>query len=430
MANIRAVVQLMEDDVELLGYARDLMELEEEEEMQRRPKCCQTRPWLLRRPMYGHYEALMYELELEDPQAFQEFTRMDVETFHDLQTRVEPLLTKTSTRLRQPICPGLKLALTLRYLATGEFYRSLRFNFRVAHNTMSGISGIVASVCQAILDVLEAEVIKTPTEPEEWKKLATMFQGRWQFPHALGAIDGKHVALKKPAKSGTTYFNYKGFCSIVLMALVDADYKFRWVQVGDFGSNSDGQIWNNSPLRASIDDGVIGIPDPEPLPGDDVDVPYYIVGDDAFAVRTYLMKPFGRRGLQHDELIFNYRLSRARRVVENAFGIMANRFRCMLTTMQLQPENIKLVVRTCVVLHNFLIDRNPARDAQVIDREDANHNLVPGSWRQDAQMHDMNEPQWGNRDTVAGKRQRLYLKHYLTSGAGAVHWQEERLHQY
>ena len=73
-------------------------------------------------------------------------------------------------------------------------------------------------------------------------------------------------------------------------------------------------------------DGDIHIPPTDALLGDDKDIPYFIVGDDAFALRTWLMKPFSRRNMALEDMVFNYRLSRARRVVENAFEILANRF--------------------------------------------------------------------------------------------------------
>ena len=119
------------------------------------------------------------------------------------------------------------------------------------------------------------------------------------------------------------------------MALVDAQYRFLWTQIGDDGSSSDGQIWNHCDFCQALQDGVLGVPDADPLSGDDVTTPYYIIGNDAFAMRTWLMKPFPRRGLDNGQQVFNYRLSRARRVVENAFGILANRFRCLLL---LQPS--------------------------------------------------------------------------------------------
>ena len=139
-----------------------------------------------------------------------------------------------------------------------------------------------------------------------------------------------------------------------MMAIVDADYKFIWVIVGSYGSSSDGQIFNNSELRPMLEEGTLGLPPPSPLPHDDRDTPYFLIGDDAFPLKPWMMKPYSRRHLDHDERIFNYRLSRARRVVENAFGILAMRFQILLGTMQQLPETVDSIVLACTTLHNLL----------------------------------------------------------------------------
>ena len=77
-------------------------------------------------------------------------------------------------------------------------------------------------------------------------------------------------------------------------------------------------------------------------------MPYFLIGDDAFSLQTWMMKPFSRMNMERPERIFNYRLSRARRVVENAFGILANRFRCMLGTMWQDVENTVTIVMAYV----------------------------------------------------------------------------------
>ena len=99
---------------------------------------------------------------------------------------------------------------------------------------------------------------------------------------------------------------------------------------GQTSAVSDGQIYNASELKECFEDGSLGFPDPEPLPNDNLDVPYVFVGNDAFALRPDMMKPYSLQGMTRPERILNYRLSRARRVVENAFGILANRFQVLL----------------------------------------------------------------------------------------------------
>ena len=124
-------------------------------------------------------------------------------------------------------------------------------------------------------------------------------------------------------------------------------------------------------------DGTIDFPDTDLLPGDDRNMPYFIVADDAFAWRTWLMKPFsGRNNAQ--QCIFNYRLSRGRRVVEKVFWILANRFRCLLTTMAQEPHSVTTVVLACVTLHNIIRTHYWAGHKGLADEEDNNHRQVPG----------------------------------------------------
>ena len=147
-----------------------------------------------------------------------------------------------------------------------------------------------------------------PTEPEDWKKIEERFRNRWSVPHAVGALDGKHIAIKKHKKSGSEYFNYKGYFSVVLLALVDADYKFLWVNAGASGSSSDAQIFNCSKLKRRIENGTLGLPTPEPLvPGGQM---YTTSCWGAIALMPWLVKPYSRRQLTREERIANYRISR------------------------------------------------------------------------------------------------------------------------
>ena len=282
-----------------------------------------VRPWLLQREERGAYHNIMADLYATDIPGFTNYMRMTPEFFEMIKTRLEPHLARQATNYRALISVGEKLALTIRYLATGESYTSLSCQFRVGTST---ISKFLPEVCGAIQDEFTREYLQCPTTPYEWKELEREFRIRWNVPHALGALDGKHVALKKPKNSGALYHNYKGFFSIVMLALVDGQYKFRWVDAGTEGSCSDGQIFNASQLKRRIEDG-------------GRDVPYLILADDAFALKTWLMKPYGRRLLTREERIANYRISRGRRVVENAFGILVSRFRVMRTTIELPPRN-------------------------------------------------------------------------------------------
>ena len=109
------------------------------------------------------------------------------------------------------------------------------------------------SICAALL------TLKTG------KKVEEKFSTRWNVPHALEALDGKHITIKKSKKSGTDYNNDKGFFFLVLLALVTAEYRFLWVNVGSNEYSSDAQIFNRSNLTEKIKDCTLGLPPPKPL---------------------------------------------------------------------------------------------------------------------------------------------------------------------
>ena len=155
--------------------------------------------------------------------------------------------------MRQPIPAEERLAVTLRFLATGETFSSLQFQFRIS---VSSLSVIIPEVCRAIFNVLKDEYLKCPNTAKEWLKIAETFTHRWQLPHCLGAVDGKHIKILHPPHSGSEFYNYKGFYSIVLMAIVDADYKFIFADVGCQGRISDGGVLRNTDLWKALVTGI------------------------------------------------------------------------------------------------------------------------------------------------------------------------------
>ena len=266
----------------------------------------------------------MQELSVEEPSLYKNFLRIDEDMFDEIVERVRPLIQKQTTWWREPLDVGLRVAITLRYLATGDTYKSIGYAFRVAPNT---ICDVVPETCRAIITAYADEVLRLPKTPLEWEDVAKGFEDRWNFPHAIGAIDGKHIHIRNPLRSGSRYYNYKKFFSIVLLAVVDSDYKFLYIDVGAVGAESDAGIFAQSRLAALFENNKANLPPATPLVADPSPrpVPYYLLGDDAFALRDWMMKPYPSRALSLQERIFNYRQSRARRVVENAFGILASR---------------------------------------------------------------------------------------------------------
>lgn len=152
----------------------------------------------------------MKELENEDECLFKNFLRVDPNMFRELVDRLNARLQKHDTWFRKALEPGLKLAITLRYLATEESHKSLVHGFRIAHSTISILG---PEVCESIITGYADQVILCPTTTHEWEQIAPQIELDGTLNYVLGALDGKHIAIKCPRNGGSLYYNYKGFHS-------------------------------------------------------------------------------------------------------------------------------------------------------------------------------------------------------------------------
>ena len=274
-----------------------------------------------------------------------------------------------------------------------------------------------------------------PSTTSEWLTVAAGFQQRWNMPHVVGSIDGKHIRIRCPRNSGSLYYNYKSYYSVVLMAIVDYDYKFLFADVGAEGRASDSRIWRESDLYHDMEDprNPLNMPPASHIPGIEQDIDYYLVGDDAFPLSRHLMKPYPATRLPYIQRIFNYRLSRCRRIAENGFGILANRFHILLRQQDMEPQGAKMVVMACVALHNFLRVKcgNVYIPAGSVDWEDNNFNPVAGTWREEEFGLDSigGRQHVGNRSQHV-KQMRNDLANWCVSRNGSVHWQYNLIPRY
>ncbi|KAM7294246.1 hypothetical protein ISCGN_023763 [Ixodes scapularis] len=400
---------------------------DDEAPLRKKPRSKWTSKWLQRVHQQGAYENLMRELALEDTEAYRRWIRMDTGSFEDLLSRVRPLIEKEDTNFRLCVPAGERLAITLRYLATEDSQMSLQFQFRRAHNT---VSTIVAEVCPAIYSALKDDFLKVPSSPAEWKAVAQGYQDLWQFPHCVGALDGKHIALVPPHQSGAQFRNYKGFFSIVLMALVDADLNFIFVDVGRNGRMNDSGIWGACRLKEALERQPPMLPQAELLPRSREVAPYVIVGDEGFGLKPYLMRPYPVSDLTTDKRLFNYRLSRARRTSENAFGVLANRWQIFRSPLRHNPNRAIDIVLATVALHNFLRARRTTRQLYTppdsLDAENILSGTVRnGSWREGVTpagaMRQFRRGGSNSSDDAKAVRE-LYTRYFVNEGQVSWQW--------
>lgn len=284
---------------------------------------------------------------------------------------------------------------------------------RVGHSTFGEI---VIETCQSIWKILQPLHMPVPTQ-EKWIEVASRFESIWNFPNCCGAIDSKHIRIESPKHSGSLHRNYKGFNSIVLQAVADADSRFLAVDVGDLGRNSDGGVFSNSDFGKQFFNNTLNLPPPRTIDGKEF--PFVFVADEAYPLTTQLMRPFSRNALTNDRRIYNYRHSRARRIVECAFGILTKKFRVFESAILVSPEKATIITLACCVLHNMIRDK----EGHLVDihRFLLQPNGVTICDPSNAQ--EMEEERNQQRGSTNGYRVRNMYASYFLSERGTVPWQ-------
>ncbi|XP_050309171.1 uncharacterized protein LOC126745385 [Anthonomus grandis grandis] len=304
--------------------------------------------------------------------------------FEWLLCQVAPKIQKEDTNYRQAISPMDRLLLTLRFLATGDSYHSLMYLLKIS---VPSISRIIPEVCRVIAEVLK-DKLKMPQSREEWLITGHQFTNLWNFPTCTGVMDGKHIMIQAPKHSGSEFYNYKSFFSVVVFIVANTNYEVMYFNVGSQGRITVGGVFDNTRFKKMLYENTLNLPELEPLPGRTKAVPFVFLGDDAFLLSPNLLKPYpGTQKKGSSKRILNYRLSRARRISENVFGIMSARFRVLGKPMLLEPDRVELVA-ACVYLHNFLSSSLYSRKSYsppgTFDSEDKDTGkIIPGSWRKE-----------------------------------------------
>lgn len=187
-------------------------------------------------------------------------------------------------------------------------------------------------------------------------------------------------------------------------------------------------------MSIALENNTVALPREVYLPHTNVAVPFALVDDEGFPLKTYLMRPYARRNLvDNKQRIFNYRLSRARRIIENAFGILVARWRIFQGSISLKPENVEAIVQATCCLHNFIISTKSSNNCYIqedfVDREGPNGELIEGGWRSLISQHSALNRMGrigANIGSITAMRQRDTLAQHFVS-EGSIPWQWEMI---
>lgn len=199
-------------------------------------------------------------------------------------------------------------------------------------------------------------------------------------------------------------------------------FRFLAVDFGAPGSESDAAIFAQSSFKKLMDSKKLSFPSNGVL--GNKEVPHVIVGDEGFPLKSWLLRPYPASGtrdavMNERERTYNYRLSRARRVVENTFGIWASKWRILHTPIDGDMDLIHMIIRVTMILHNFIMlhegtDINEGRTDLEFEQAHNLRNLPRVS------SNNYNDSAWNVRETFAD---------YFISVEGSVPWQNAHVNR-
>ena len=176
---------------------------------------------------------------------------------------------------------------------------------------------------------------------------------------------------------------------MTFMAVSDAKHRFLIVESGASGKRADANIFHKSTFARKLRNGELNLPPPCPVEGVNGDLPFFFLGDNAYPRTGNFATPFKGASLRDEEIVYNYCISRARRIVENAFGILVARFRIMLRPIEESPSLVRAIFLACLALHNFHLQdeesvapqRRKYKPYGYTDYIRADGKYIYGSWR-------------------------------------------------
>ena len=281
-----------------------------------------------------------------------------------LLNTLAPNLTRQDTNMRACLPAAKVLAIGLYRLSHGNSYVSIGPAFNVGKST----------VIEAVQDLVNTlydkrnDYVKFPTTPAETAaSVATFRETRTELINVAGAIDGTHIKIIAPEVDAVDYFSRYQQHDMIVHGVVDGKGKFLDAVVGFPGSAHDARVLRNSDLYHEAEQGNILQAPRVNIGGHEIHP--YLVGDSAYPLAAWLLKPFPEGTRDPDEKTFNKELSRARVTVERAFGILKGRWRILQKRLDSSlPFAIKSTI-ACIVLHSFCLE---AHDDWDDDDDDQN----------------------------------------------------------
>ncbi|XP_037941847.1 protein ALP1-like [Teleopsis dalmanni] len=279
---------------------------------------------------------------------FKQNFRLSRQSFSKICRKVQ-MVVDSDNNVRPYIGLGKKVAIALFALGSSAKYKTVASLFEVKQSI---VNEIVLDFCNMVCNIFPHYISSYPPTTEEIKETVEGFS-QLGFPQCFGAFDTCHIEIQPSKEEAIDYCNNKGWYSVILLASCDHRSKFTYIKVGGPGRENDLYIFEKSSLKNFHEASKIFTQHSKLI--ESVRVPLLLIGDSAFRLSPYFMKPYPYKLQQSiPEKQFNNRLMRCHSIIENAFLQLKSRFRKIGRGLEVEPQAANLIIRACCILHNFL----------------------------------------------------------------------------
>lgn len=210
-------------------------------------------------------------------------------------------------------------------------------------------SRYIYEVTEIINQHLTAQYVQFPTSRQDMNNIKSDFMNRFGFPGVIGAVDCTHVAILKPTAEEHNFINRKGYHSLNVQIISDANLRILSLNANYPGSSHDSFIWRQSNIyqhmQRRYEEGLRGT---------------WVIGDSGYPLEPFLLTPFLTPVPESPEANFNSHHAQARNCVERCIGLLKMRFRCLSKerVARYPPNFVGQLINTCAVLHNMCLNYN------------------------------------------------------------------------
>ncbi|XP_055376978.1 uncharacterized protein LOC129609123 [Condylostylus longicornis] len=397
-----------------------------------------TRQWLIKN-QFMLAENLLPELKANEIYYFNDYFKMTEKQFRYLVVKLAPIITKKEPqRKKKSFSAEERLAISLKYLATGEFHSCKHYCFKASQNV---IQTMITDICLAIYETLHNDYIKSPKTADEWREISQGFTKESKLPNCTGSLIARHILFKRPKQPNVRYNpKHVDDKTMILMAIVDAYMNFIYVDIGQRSFLEDRTIFESSLLKERIESGSLNLPCNDKIPNENKVLPSFFVTTDKMPLKTYLMKQYchseslnlyqtgtiksGSTDSNYDssddastipeQMHFDSKINFIKDKGDSTLTNLINMFPILMDPFKLDYEMAKKVTLGCITLYNFL--RKTNRELGFLNNltNQDSDNEKTKCFAQ-IQQQDTSE----NNDTLA-QSQRNFLMFYVSKHLGNI----------